>query len=162
VALPAQQARAEQAGQYALEAINRALEGVTGVTTVLHTCFGYGLVVKNKQVGSGYPFLEPLREANVQQISIEAAQPRLDLGVLERMGDKTIMLGVLDLGTAEVETSKVVEARIRAALQHLPPQRLVLAPDCGMKYLPRAAASGKLRAMVLAARAVRESLLVPT
>jgi 5-methyltetrahydropteroyltriglutamate--homocysteine methyltransferase len=158
---PYLQARAEAARQYALEAINRALAGVTA-TTVLHTCFGYGLVVKNKQPGAGYPFLEELRDANVQQISIEAAQPQLDLSVLERLGEKTIMLGVLDLGTTEVETTEVVADRIRAALRHLPPQRLVIAPDCGMKYLPRAAAYGKVRAMVQAAHAVRESLLVPS
>src|SRR5204863_4695789 len=124
----------------------------------LHTCFGYGLVVTNKEVGVGYPFLEELTDVEVDQISIEAAQPNLDLSVLERMGDKTMMVGVLDLGTAEVESQAVVEQRIRAALQHLSPDRLVIAPDCGMKYLPRAAAFDKLTVMVRAARTVRQTL----
>jgi 5-methyltetrahydropteroyltriglutamate--homocysteine methyltransferase len=158
---PYLQARAEAAERYAIEAINRAVDGI-GVTTVLHTCFGYGLVVKNKPTGQGYPFLEQLRAANVEQISIEAAQPRLDLSVLERMGDKTIMLGVLDLGTTDVETPETVAERITAALQHIPARRLVLAPDCGMKYLPRQVAFEKAQAMVRAAASVREAMLVST
>jgi 5-methyltetrahydropteroyltriglutamate--homocysteine methyltransferase len=157
---PYLQARAEKARQYAIPAINRALEGIS-LTTVLHTCFGYGLVVKNKQVGAGYPFLSELRDVNVDQISIEAAQPRLDLSALEALDNKTIMLGVLDLGTTDVETPEVVEERIRAGLQYIPPERLVLAPDCGMKYLPRDVAFEKLRAMSRAAEKVRDSLGVP-
>jgi 5-methyltetrahydropteroyltriglutamate--homocysteine methyltransferase len=152
---PYLQARAEQAAEYAVEAINRALDGVA-VPTVLHTCFGYGLVVKNKQApASGYPFLEQLNQTTVDQISIEAAQPRLDLTVLRRMTDKTIILGVLDLGTEDVESQEVVETRIRDALKHIPPERLALAPDCGMKYLSRASALQKLSVMVNAAQAVR-------
>ena len=158
---PYLQARADKARQYALEAIDRALRGVTA-TTVLHTCFGYGLVVKTKQANGGYPFLEELRDAPVQQISIEAAQPRLDLSVLERLGDKVVMLGVLDLGTTDVEPTEVVEQRIEAALHHVPIQRLVIAPDCGMKYLPREVAFEKLRAMVAAAHKVRAAALVGT
>ena len=154
---PYLQARADEARKYAVKAINRALRGVP-VTTVLHTCFGYGLIVKNKPADQGYPFLEQLVDVEVDQISIEAAQPNLDLAVLERMGTRTMMVGVLDLGTAEVESQAIVEQRIRAALQHISPERLVIAPDCGMKYLPRAAAFDKLEVMVRAARAVRETL----
>jgi 5-methyltetrahydropteroyltriglutamate--homocysteine methyltransferase len=154
---PYLQARVEAARTYAVEVINRALAGVR-VTTVLHTCFGYGLVVKNKSVEGGYPFLEELLDTHVDQISIEAAQPNLDLSVLERMGTKTMLVGVLDLGTQEVETPQVVEDRIRAALRHIPAERLVLAPDCGMKYLPRTAAFEKLKVMARAARTVREEV----
>ena len=153
---PYMQARVEKARAFAIEAINRALEGVHA-TTVLHTCFGYGALVKNKSADE-YPFLEELKETAVEQISIEAAQPKLDLSALRRMGDKTMMVGVIDLGSAEVESVETVAARIRAALNHIPAERLVLAPDCGMKYLPRAAAFGKLRAMVEAARIVRSEL----
>jgi 5-methyltetrahydropteroyltriglutamate--homocysteine methyltransferase len=154
---PYLQARVEKARAYAIAAINRALDGVR-VPTVVHTCFGYGAIVPGKQVGVSYPFLEELSESAVDQISIEAAQPRLDLSVLERMGDKTIMVGVLDLGTEEIETADVVAERIRAALRHIEARRLVLAPDCGMKYLSRQAAFGKLQAMVEAARTVRAEL----
>jgi len=155
---PYLQARVEAARTYAVEVINRALAGVR-VTTVLHTCFGYGLVVKNKSVEGGYPFLEELLDTHVDQISIEAAQPNLDLSVLERMGKKTMLVGVLDLGTQEVESPQVVEDRIRAALRHIPAERLVLAPDCGMKYLPRTSAFEKLKVMVRAARTVREEVV---
>jgi len=158
---PYLQARADQARQYAIRVINRALQNVQ-VPSVLHTCFGYGLVVKNKEVGVGYPFLEELVEVDVDQISIEAAQPNLDLAVLERMGDKTMVVGVLDLGIAQVETQAVVEQRIRAALRHISAERLVIAPDCGMKYLPRAAAFEKLEIMARAARTVRDALPIAT
>jgi len=154
---PYLQARVEQARLYAVPAINRALQGIE-VPTVLHTCFGYGLVVKNKTVEGGYPFLQELLQTTVDQISIEAAQPNLDLSILERMGSMTMVVGVLDLGTPEVESQQVVEERIRAALRHLPAERLVLAPDCGMKYLPRASAFEKLEVMARAARTVRAEL----
>jgi 5-methyltetrahydropteroyltriglutamate--homocysteine methyltransferase len=154
---PYLQARVEAAQQYAIPAINRALEGVRA-TTVLHTCFGYGLVVKNKPSNVGYPFLEQLVDTSVDQISIEAAQPSLDLAVLSRMGAKTMIVGVIDLGTAEVETEDTVRARIRRALDYIEAERLILAPDCGMKYLPRAAAFEKLQVMAQAAQAVREEL----
>jgi 5-methyltetrahydropteroyltriglutamate--homocysteine methyltransferase len=158
---PYLQARAGQARQFAIRVINRALQDVQ-VTTVLHTCFGYGLVVRNKEIGVGYPFLEELVDVDVDQISIEAAQPNLDLAVLERMRNKTMVVGVLDLGTAQVETQSVVEGRIRAALQHISPERLVIAPDCGMKYLPRAAAFEKLEVMACATRTVRDALPIAT
>jgi 5-methyltetrahydropteroyltriglutamate--homocysteine methyltransferase len=158
---PYLQARADQARQYAVQVINRALQDVR-VTTVLHTCFGYGLVVKNKPAKQGYPFLEELVDVDVDQISIEAAQPNLDLSVLERMGTKTMMVGVIDLGTPQVETQAIVEGRIRAALEHISPERLVIAPDCGLKYLPRTAAFEKLEVMTRAARTVRDALPIAT
>jgi 5-methyltetrahydropteroyltriglutamate--homocysteine methyltransferase len=154
---PYLQARAEAAARYALAAIDRALEGVA-VTTVLHTCFGYGLVVGPKAVGAGYPYLESLTACAVHQISIEAAQPGLDLSVLERMAEKTMIVGVLDLASNDVEPQEVVEQRIRAVLDHLPPERVILGPDCGMKYLSRGAAFGKLQTMVRAAAVVRAEL----
>jgi 5-methyltetrahydropteroyltriglutamate--homocysteine methyltransferase len=154
---PYLQAGAEAARVYAVRAINRALEGVQ-VTTVLHTCFGYGLFMKDKPINAGYPFLEDLLETSVDQISIEAAQPNLDLAVLERMRSKTMVVGVLDLGTSEVEAQAVVEHRIRAALGHIQPKRLVLAPDCGMKYLPRRSAFDKLQTLARAAGSVRLEL----
>jgi 5-methyltetrahydropteroyltriglutamate--homocysteine methyltransferase len=158
---PYLQARLEAARDYAVPAINRALRGVQ-TTTVLHTCFGYGLLVKNKPANVGYPFLEDLVQTSADQISIEAAQPGLDLSVLDRMGDKTMIVGVLDLGTPVVESQASVEDRIRLALRHIRPERLVLAPDCGMKYLPRQAAFDKLSVMVRAANTVRQELRVPT
>jgi 5-methyltetrahydropteroyltriglutamate--homocysteine methyltransferase len=154
---PYLQARVEKARDFAIPAINRALRGVQA-TTVLHTCFGYGAIVPGKQTGMSYPFLEELTETSVDQISIEAAQPQLDLTVLERMGNKVMMVGVLDLGTEDVDSVEEVTARIHAALSHIEPRRLVLAPDCGMKYLSRAAAFGKLQALVAAARTVRSGL----
>jgi 5-methyltetrahydropteroyltriglutamate--homocysteine methyltransferase len=160
---PYLQARVEPARSYAVRVINRALDGVQA-TTVLHTCFGYGLVVKNKPANVGYPFLEELVETTADQVSIEAAQPHLDLAILERMRPKTMMVGVLDLGTTEVESQQVVESRIRAALQHITPERLVVAPDCGMKYLPRQVAFEKLQTLARAARSIRVELhqRVPT
>ncbi len=154
---PYLQSRSAKAAAFAIAAINRALEGVRA-TTVLHTCFGYGAIVKSKQVGASYAFLEPLRDTSAQQISIEAAQPGLDLSVLERMGDKTMMVGMIDLGTEDVESAEVVADRVRAALRHIAPERLVLAPDCGMKYLSRASAVGKLRSLAEGARIVRAEL----
>ena len=156
---PYMQARLDNARAFAIPAINRALEGVTA-TTVLHTCFGYGVLVgtKDSDTYQSYAFLGELKDSAVQQISIEAAQPNLDLSVLERMGDKTMMLGVIDCGSNDVEPVELVADRIRAALQHLPPERLVLAPDCGMKYLSREAAFGKLKAMADAAQIVRAEI----
>jgi len=154
---PYLQAHAAKARSFAIPAINRALEGVA-VPTVLHTCFGYGMIVPGKQTGARYAYLEELTETAAQQVSIEAAQPQLDLSVLRCMGDKTMMLGVLDLGTEEVETADTVAERIRSALRHIDARRLVLAPDCGMKYLSRQSALGKLQAMVRAARLVRAEL----
>jgi 5-methyltetrahydropteroyltriglutamate--homocysteine methyltransferase len=146
----------EGAKRYAVPAINRALEGLT-VPTALHLCFGYAAVVRH-QKPTGYSFLPQLAATTAQQISIEAAQPRLDLGVLDELAGKTIILGVIDLADPAVETMDQVTARIRAGLARVTPDRLVLAPDCGMKYLPRDTAFGKLRALVDGARAVRAQL----
>jgi len=146
----------EGAKRYAVPAINRALEGLT-VPTALHLCFGYAAVVRH-QKPSAYSFLPQLAATTAQQISIEAAQPRLDLGVLDDLAGKTIILGVIDLADPAVETMDQVTARIRAGLARVTPDRLVLAPDCGMKYLPRDTAFGKLRALVDGARAVRAQL----
>ena len=149
------QARHERAARYGVKAIDRALEGIAG-TTVVHLCFGYAAAVKEKP--SGYSFLPQLADTRATQISIEAAQPRLDLGVLRDLAPKTVMLGVLDLGDPKVESAATVAARIRAGLAHVGPERLVAAPDCGMKYLPREVAFGKLRALAEGAAIVRREL----
>jgi 5-methyltetrahydropteroyltriglutamate--homocysteine methyltransferase len=146
----------EAAQRFAVKAINRALEGVS-VTTIVHLCFGYAAVVHTKKP-TGYSFLPQLAETTANQISIEAAQPRLDFGVLSELSGKTIVLGVIDLGDPGVETAETVADRIRAGLRHVPAQRLVLAPDCGMKYLPRATAFGKLQALAGGAHIVRAEL----
>jgi 5-methyltetrahydropteroyltriglutamate--homocysteine methyltransferase len=148
---PYLQARPEPARDYAIEAINRALEGIEG-ETVLHTCFGYAHIVHDRP--SGYPFLRELDQCIATHLSLEAAQPDLDPKVLRDVADKTIVLGVLDLGSSEVETPETVAARIRRALEVVPRERLVVAPDCGMKYLPRGLAFRKLQAMVDGAHAV--------
>ncbi len=148
------QARPDRAARYGVKAINRALEGIPG-TTVVHLCFGYAAAVKDKP--TGYSFLPQLEATRASQISIEAAQPRLDLSVLGKL-DKTLMVGVIDLGTERVETADEVAARIHAALKHVPAERLVLAPDCGMKYLTRQAAFGKLKALADGAARVRKEL----
>ena len=152
---PYLQARPEPAREYAIEAINRALEGIDG-ETVLHTCFGYAHIVHDRL--SGYPFLRELNDCRATHLSLEAAQPNLDPEVLRDVPDKVIVLGVLDLGSSEVETPDVVAERIRRALAVLPPERLVVAPDCGMKYLPRKLAFHKLEAMVAGARLVEDEL----
>jgi 5-methyltetrahydropteroyltriglutamate--homocysteine methyltransferase len=146
----------DKALRYGIPAINRALEGIEG-PTVVHICFGYAAVVK-QQKPTGYSFLPQLAETIAQQISIEAAQPRLDLGVLRDLSGKQIMLGVLDLGDTNVETPEIVADRIRAGLQHVAPDRLIPAPDCGMKYLPRAVAFGKLKSLAEGAAIVRREL----
>ncbi len=143
------------AREYAVRAIDKALEGVDGVTA-LHLCFGYAAVVSDKP--SAYDFLTELANSSVRQISIESAQPKLDLSVLQTFTDQTIILGVLDLGDPGVETPETVAGIIREALRYVPPERLQVAPDCGMKYLPRETAFRKLRAMILGAGMVRDSL----
>ena len=150
---PYLQARPEAAREYALDAIDRALAGIEG-ETVLHTCFGYAHIVHDRP--GGYPFLAELAECAATHLSLEAAQPNLDPEVLRDVAGKTIVLGVLDLGADDVETPEVVAARIERALTVLPPERLVVAPDCGMKYLPRERAFKKLQAMVAGARLVGE------
>jgi 5-methyltetrahydropteroyltriglutamate--homocysteine methyltransferase len=152
---PYLQARPEPARDHTVEAINRALDGIDG-DKVLHTCFGYAHIVKNRL--TGYPFLRELGDCSATHVSLEAAQPGLDPEVLRDLSGKTIVLGVLDLGADEVETANVVAERIRRALSVVPPDRLVVAPDCGMKYLPRERAFGKLEAMVAGARLVRDGL----
>jgi 5-methyltetrahydropteroyltriglutamate--homocysteine methyltransferase len=152
---PWMQARPEAAARFGVKALNRALEGLEG-ETIVHLCFGYAAVVKDKP--SGYSFLPQLADCAAAQISIEAAQPKLDLSVLDALPGKTIMLGVIDLGSAEVETPEIVADRIRAGLKKLPAERLVVAPDCGMKYLPRPRAFAKLKAMAEGAAIVRREL----
>jgi 5-methyltetrahydropteroyltriglutamate--homocysteine methyltransferase len=148
---PYLQARPEAARKYAVDAIGRALDGIDG-DTVLHTCFGYAAIVHDRP--SGYPFLRQLNDCAATHISLEAAQPNLDPDVLRALPDKTIVIGVLDLGSPEAETPELVAERIRRALEVVPEERLVVAPDCGMKYLPRELAFRKLEAMVAGARLV--------
>jgi 5-methyltetrahydropteroyltriglutamate--homocysteine methyltransferase len=150
---PYLQARPEAAREYAIEAINRALDGIEG-ETVLHTCFGYAHIVHDRP--SGYPFLRELNDCSATHLSLEAAQPNLDTEVLGDVSDKTIVLGVLDLGSSEVEAPEVVAERIRKALRIVPWERLIVAPDCGMKYLSRELAFSKLQSMVAGARLVGE------
>ena len=154
---PYLQARPEPAREYALEAIDRALAGIAG-DTVLHTCFGYAHIVHDRP--AGYPFLRELNDCAATHLSLEAAQPSLDPEVLRDVPDKVIVLGVLDLGADEAETPEVVAERIRRALTVLPPERLVVAPDCGMKYLSRELAFRKLEAMVAGAGIVRDEIAV--
>jgi 5-methyltetrahydropteroyltriglutamate--homocysteine methyltransferase len=152
---PYLQARPDPAREYALEAIDRALEGIEG-DTVLHTCFGYAHVVKQRL--TGYPFLSELDGCRATHVSLEAAQPNLDPEVLRALPSKVIVLGVLDLGSPEAETPELVAERIRRALTVVEPERLVVAPDCGMKYLPRDLAFRKLEAMVAGARLADDEL----
>ena len=152
---PYMQARPEKARAYGLEALTQALAGVTG-TTAVHICFGYAALIHERP--PGYSFLPELAGCTADQISIETAQSGLDLGVLSDLSDKTIILGVLDLSTPEVETAETVAARVRRAYPYRSAERLVIAPDCGMKYLPRESAEGKMRAMVGAAALLRAAI----
>jgi 5-methyltetrahydropteroyltriglutamate--homocysteine methyltransferase len=145
----------EAAKRFAVKAINRALEGIT-VPTVVHLCFGYAFLVKEKP--TSYFFLSELADSKAQQISIESAQPNIDLGVLKDLSGKKIMLGVINLGDQIVEGPEQVAERIRAGLKHVSPDRLVPAPDCGMKYLTRGVAFGKLKALADGAAIVRKEL----
>jgi 5-methyltetrahydropteroyltriglutamate--homocysteine methyltransferase len=153
---PYMQARPEPATAYGLDALNQALDGVAG-TTAVHICFGYAHIIHERP--SGYSFLAQLKDSPVQQVSIETAQSNLDTSVLQGLPGKSIILGVLDLSTNEVETPEAVAGRIRRAFHHVEPARIIVAPDCGMKYLPRAVAFAKMRAMVEGARLVRDGLL---
>lgn len=152
---PYMQARPDAARAYGLKALARALEGVQG-TTALHICFGYAALIHERP--EGYSFLPELAGSAVKQISIETAQQNLDCAVLESLPDKTIILGVLDLSTHEVETPVIVAQRIRKALPHVDATRVIVAPDCGLKYLPRDVAFEKMKAMADGARIVREEL----
>ena len=147
----------EAARRYAVKGINRALQGIK-VPTIVHLCFGYAAVVPGETKPTGYSFLAELADCNAAQISIEAAQPKLDLGVLNDLAGKTILLGVLDLGDKSAETPDVVAARIREGLKYLSPERLVPAPDCGMKYLSRELAFRKLKALAQGAAIVRNEI----
>ena len=149
---PYLQANPDAARRYGVKAINAALQGISG-TTAVHLCFGYAYVVKGKP--SGYSFLSELEACAATQISIEAAQPALDCAILKALPSKQIMLGVINLDDRNIETPEQVAARIDAALTHIPAERIVVAPDCGMKYLPRTVAFGKLQAMVEGAAIVR-------
>jgi 5-methyltetrahydropteroyltriglutamate--homocysteine methyltransferase len=149
---PYMQARPQKAREYGLRALNRALQGVDG-TTAVHICFGYAAIIHERP--SGYSFLPELAGCSCKQVSIETAQSGLDCAVLSKLPDKKILVGCLDLSTNEIETPDVVVERIRKALKFVAPGNVILAPDCGMKYLPRAVADGKLRAMVAAAKALR-------
>jgi 5-methyltetrahydropteroyltriglutamate--homocysteine methyltransferase len=151
------QAFPEAAMRYGVRAINRALEGIPS-TTAVHLCFGYAHLVRDKKPGAGYSFLPQLADSIADQISIEAAQPTLDLAVLRELRGKTIILGVIDLGNASVETPEEVARRIRRGLEYIPADRLIPAPDCGMKYLSREAAFGKLKALADGAAIVRRQL----
>jgi 5-methyltetrahydropteroyltriglutamate--homocysteine methyltransferase len=149
---PYMQARPEKARQYGLKALNRALDGIEG-TTAVHICFGYAAIIHQRP--SGYSFLGELAGCTCKQVSIETAQSKLDTSVLRELAGKQVMVGCLDLSDMNVETPEVVAERIRRALAHIAPERVILAPDCGMKYLPREVAQGKLEAMVAAASMLR-------
>jgi 5-methyltetrahydropteroyltriglutamate--homocysteine methyltransferase len=149
---PYMQSRPDKARLFGIKALNRALEGVRG-TTAVHICFGYAAFVKNRP--EGYSFLPEFADAHAAQISIETAQPKLDCAVLAKLPAKTVILGVLDLSDPTAESPETVAARIRRALPYVPAERLVIAPDCGLKYLPRAIAFGKMKSMVEGAAIVR-------
>jgi 5-methyltetrahydropteroyltriglutamate--homocysteine methyltransferase len=149
---PYMQARPEKARAYGLKALNRALEGVTG-TTAVHICFGYAAIIHERP--SGYSFLPELAGCSCTQVSIETAQSNLDTSVLTKLPGKKIMVGCIDLSDMKVETPQQVVARVKRALQHVPKENVILAPDCGMKYLPRDVAFGKMKALVEAARILR-------
>jgi 5-methyltetrahydropteroyltriglutamate--homocysteine methyltransferase len=152
---PYMQARPEKARQYGAKALERALEGVKG-TTAVHICFGYAAIIHERP--NGYSFLPEFANTSVKQISIETAQSNLDTSILKSLTGKTIILGVLDLSTHEVETPQTVAARIERALPYVEAKNIVVAPDCGLKYLPREVAFGKMKAMADGARIVREKL----
>jgi 5-methyltetrahydropteroyltriglutamate--homocysteine methyltransferase len=152
---PWMQAKADRAARYGVRVLNRALEGIDA-PTVVHLCFGYAEMVRDKP--PAYTFLTELADSKARQISIEAAQPKLDVGVLRDLSNKQIMLGVIDLSTTTAETAEEVAGRIRAGLKHVAPERLVAAPDCGMKYLSRDLAFAKLSALAAGAAIVRREL----
>jgi len=150
---PYMQARPEKAREYGLKALNRALEGINGETAV-HICFGYAAIIHARP--SGYSFLPELKDSPVRQVSIETAQSNLDCSVLTSLKNKKIMVGCIDLSDMKIETPEVVVARLKKALKYIKPEDVIVAPDCGMKYLPREVAFGKLQAMVEGARRLRK------
>lgn len=145
------------AKRYAVKAINRALEGIT-LPTVIHLCFGYAAIVPGEKKPRAYSFLAELAQSDAQQISVEATQPKIDLGALKDLSGKKIILGVIDPGDPRIEDPATVAARIRRGLDYVPPENLIVAPDCGLKYLARATAFGKLRALSQGAAIVRDEL----
>ena len=149
---PYMQARPEKAREYGLQALNRALEGIEGVTAV-HICFGYAAIIHERP--SGYSFLPELAHSPVQQVSIETAQSNLDCAVLQKLAGKKILVGCIDLSDRKVETPAQVAARVQRALQYVKPEDVIVAPDCGMKYLPRDVAYAKMCAMVEGAKLLR-------
>jgi len=153
---PYLQARPEKAREYGVAALERALDGISG-TTAVHICFGYAAIIHDRP--SGYSFLPELAACSCDAISIETGQSQLDCSVLAELPGKKIILGVIDLGDHTVETADVVADRIRRALPYVPVENLIPAPDCGMKYLPRDVAFGKMRALADGARAVREEIV---
>jgi 5-methyltetrahydropteroyltriglutamate--homocysteine methyltransferase len=150
---PYMQARPEKARQYGLKALNKALEGIAGETAV-HICFGYAAIIHARP--EGYSFLPEFAGCSCKQVSIETAQSKLDCSVLDSLKDKRIMVGVIDLSDMKIETPQTVVERAQRALKHLKPENMILAPDCGMKYLPREVADGKLKALVEGARLLRQ------
>src|SRR2546423_1673773 len=152
---PYMQARPDKARQYGLKALNRALDGIDGETAV-HICFGYAAIIHVRP--SGYSFLPELAQSPVRDVSIETAQSSLDCSILQSLSEKTIILGVLDLSSMKIETPEMVAARIKRALPYVRPERVVIAPDCGLKYLPREVAFGKMKAMVDGAALIRAEL----
>jgi 5-methyltetrahydropteroyltriglutamate--homocysteine methyltransferase len=152
---PYLQARASEAKQYGVKVINRALDGITG-TTALHICFGYAAIIHERP--EGYSFLPELAGCAVDQVSIETAQSHLDVSVLTALEGKTVILGVIDLSDPNVESAETVASRVRRALPYVPAERIVIASDCGMKYLPRESANGKMKAMADAAALLRAEL----
>ena len=152
---PYMQARPEKARSFGLDAVRTALDGIEG-RTALHICFGYAAIIHARP--EGYSFLPELADTPIREISIETAQSKLDCTILDSLDGKTIILGVLDLSTHEIETPETVAARIRRALPHVAPERVIVAPDCGLKYLPRDVAFGKMKAMVDGAAIVRAEL----
>ena len=152
---PYMQARPADAERYGLDALNRALDGIAG-TTAVHICFGYAAIIHSRP--SGYSFLPQLKACSCKQVSLETAQSSLDCSVLSSLSGKKILLGVIDLSDSEIETPEKVAARVRRALPYVPAEDIILAPDCGMKYLPRHVADGKMRAMVEGAALLRKEL----
>jgi 5-methyltetrahydropteroyltriglutamate--homocysteine methyltransferase len=150
---PYMQARPERAREYGLKALNRALQDIDGMTAV-HICFGYAAIIHERP--SGYSFLPELKDSPVRQVSIETAQSNLDCSVLTSLKNKKIMVGCIDLSDMKIEAPEVVVARLKKALQHIKPEDMIVAPDCGMKYLPREVAFGKLQAMVEGAKRLRK------
>ena len=149
---PYMQARPQKAREYGLEALNAALKGITG-TTAVHICFGYAAIIHERP--SGYSFLPEFAGCSCSQLSIETAQSNLDCSVLKQLAGKQIMVGALDLSDAKIESPETVAARVRRALPYVKPEHVILAPDCGMKYLPREVAFGKLQSLTAAARILR-------